>query len=644
MSRPKIAKVQDTSERPFQPSWTELYGFVPSSGKALCVLCNDVVVNRTSSVKRHFSTLHLAHIPTNEAEKLEYIKSAVAKFSRQKSVLHAFVSKDNKRTEASYEVASVIARHGKPFTDGEYIKDALLRVSETLFSDLKNKDEIVRRVKEVPLSDSTIRSRIMDMADDVESKQSKDLCDSPFFSIACDESTDVRDVAQLAIMARYFQGDIVIEDLIGIFPMYGTCRGVDIVEVVRSQLKERNVDLNRIVSVATDGAPSMTGKRSGFCALLLEEVRHPVLPVHCIIHMGALCASVSAKALNDVMSVVVRIVNFIVARALSHRQFRALLSEVNSEYGDLLLHCDVRWLSRGAVLERFVSCLNEIKTFLNSKGQEYAELSDSLWLCKLGFLTDISSHLNVLNKKLQGRGLLISSLLEEVRIFERRIGLFIRDLKNQDLKHFSTLRSVFENQEDREKVWDAAGPTLLGYLHQLQSSFESRFNHLGTYQRAFRFITHPLETSGVLTQFSWIGMETFEEELIMLQEQETWSEKFKQLQVSLEELERRRADLCLRKQWKAVEDLPKPETLVCETWASLPSSFSTLKRAAMAITTIFGSTYTCEKTFSDMNFIHSKLRNRLTDEATSACLRLKTTCYNSDIERLAAAKQSHPSH
>ena len=83
-----------------------------------------------------------------------------------KSVLHSFVSKDNKRTEASYEVASVIARHGKPFTDGEYIKDALLRVSETLFSDLKNKDEIVRRVKEVPLSDSTIRSRIMDMADD----------------------------------------------------------------------------------------------------------------------------------------------------------------------------------------------------------------------------------------------------------------------------------------------------------------------------------------------------------------------------------------------------------------------------------------------------------------------------------------------
>ena len=103
-------------------------------------------------------------------------------------------------------------------------------------------------------------------------------------------------------------------------------------------------------------------------------------------------------------------------------------------------------------------------------------------------------------------------------------------------------------------MWDAAGPTLLGYLHQLQSSFESRFNHLGTYQRALRFITHPLETSGVLTLFSWIGMETFEEELIMLQEQETWSEKFKQLQVSLEELERRRADLCLRKQWKAVEE------------------------------------------------------------------------------------------
>ena len=68
------------------------------------------------------------------------------------------------------------------------------------------------------------------------------------------------------------------------------------------------------------------------------------------------------------MTTVVEIVNFIISHSsLVNRQFKFLLQEIECEYEDLLLHSNVRWLSRGKVLNRFVSCLGAIKVFLNEK-------------------------------------------------------------------------------------------------------------------------------------------------------------------------------------------------------------------------------------------------------------------------------------
>jgi len=47
------------------------------------------------------------------------------------------------------------------------------------------------------------------------------------------------------------------------------------------------------------------------------------------------------------MQTVVRGVKFIVSRALNHKQFRQFIEEYDTEYGDLLMHSEVRWLSRG---------------------------------------------------------------------------------------------------------------------------------------------------------------------------------------------------------------------------------------------------------------------------------------------------------
>ena len=66
--------------------------------------------------------------------------------------------------------------------------------------------------------------------------------------------------------------------------------------------------------------------------------------------------------------------------------------------------------------------------FSAEKKQPMQELSDLLWLADLGFLVDITKHLNVLNTSLQGPEAVISQLYLKIKAFEAKLQLFKRHL------------------------------------------------------------------------------------------------------------------------------------------------------------------------------------------------------------------------
>lgn len=68
-------------------------------------------------------------------------------FKKSSSVFNYWMQSANNVNIASFIVSQEIAKKGKSFTDGEYIKNCFINASEELFRDFKNKAEILNKIK-----------------------------------------------------------------------------------------------------------------------------------------------------------------------------------------------------------------------------------------------------------------------------------------------------------------------------------------------------------------------------------------------------------------------------------------------------------------------------------------------------------------
>ncbi|KAK0144896.1 General transcription factor II-I repeat domain-containing protein 2A [Merluccius polli] len=411
-------------------------------------------------------------------------------------------------------------------------------------------------------------------------------------------------------------------------------------------VEEKKLPLNKLITVCTDGAPCMLGKHKGFITLLRQHEKRCILNFHCILHQEALCAQMCGDQLTEVMGLVIRVVNFIVARALNDRQFKALLDEFGSNYPGLLLHNNVRWLSRGKVLSRFAACLNEIRAFLKMKNAEHPELSDTEWLLMFYYLVDITEHLNQLNVKMQGIGNTVLSLQQAVFSFEKKLEIFIRDIETGRLLHFKKLREFRDACETGDPAQRFHLQQLAGFTSELLMAFKSRFGDFRELTTIFKFITHPHECAldeSHLSCIPGVSIGDLELEVADMTASDIWMAKFKALNVQLEGIARQRAKLASEHQWTEMKKIQAEDELILKTWNELPLTYHTMQRVSIAVLTMFGSTYACEQSFSHMN-IKTNLRSRLTDDSLNACMKLRLTKYEPDYKAISKTMQHQKSH
>jgi hypothetical protein len=97
----------------------------------------------------------------------------------------------------------------------------------------------------------------------------------------------------------------------------------------------------------------MKGRQSGLVARA-KNVNPSIEWNHCITHRQALASKRMNPVFHKTMKEDVKVINFIKSRPLNNRLFRQLCTDLDCENTTLLLHSEVRWLSRGNLLRREV--------------------------------------------------------------------------------------------------------------------------------------------------------------------------------------------------------------------------------------------------------------------------------------------------
>ncbi|KAL3980946.1 trypsin [Sarotherodon galilaeus] len=602
MSGPKKRKV-DRECRVFKKEWTTKYFFTEHRSSAVCLICQETVaVFKAYIISRHFATKHANYaskLSTKEREAAA--EKLAANLKAQQSFFHRQTAIQESSTKASFILSFKIAKASKPLSEGEFLKECMVETAGILCPETKDKFE------KISLSRRTVTRRVELIDEDITSILNKKAKSFTFYSLALDESNDVKDTAQLLIFIRGINETFEItEEFLTMKSLKGQTRGEELFEWVSAAIKNMKLPRSKLVNVTTDGSPNLTGKNVGLLRRIQNKVKdenpdQDVIFLHCIIHQESLCKLV--LQLNHVVNPVVKLVNFIRARGLQHRQFIAFLEETDADHQDLLYHSRVHWLSLGKVFQRVWELKEEIAVFLERQGKtdEFPELGNKSWMCDFAFATDVFSHLNELNVKLQGKEQFVHDMHTNVKAFKSKLALFSRQILNKSFTHFPTLAMLKEAGAKVKKYSES--------LDALHREFCRRFLDFDKIDKSLRLVAFPL------SQDPETAPEELQLELIDLQSDPALKEKFSSLKLN-------------------------------DFYASLnDAAFPNLRRKAQMMLALFGSTFVCEQTFSVMNINKASHRFKLTDLHFRSILRIATTKLTPDFDALAKKEdQQHCSH
>lgn len=110
-----------------------------------------------SNLERHFQRRHAKFAADHAiwSKRKSAIAELLGRLEEHKYRFKKLIASPNSTTAASFVATQEIIKRGKPFIDGDYMKDSFMNISEHLFSDFKNKTEIIQKIKDMPLSPNT---------------------------------------------------------------------------------------------------------------------------------------------------------------------------------------------------------------------------------------------------------------------------------------------------------------------------------------------------------------------------------------------------------------------------------------------------------------------------------------------------------
>ncbi|XP_056095124.1 zinc finger BED domain-containing protein 5-like [Rhinichthys klamathensis goyatoka] len=441
------------------------------------------------------------------------------------------------------------------------------------------------------------------MASNVNDQLISRIKASRYFALQLDESTDIANLANLLAYVRYEYNGEIEEEFLFCKPLQTRTTAEALFDMLNGFITEHGIDWSRCVGISTDGAAAMVGQHTGLVKRV-QAVAPQAKSIHCCIHREALAAKRMPPDLKTILDEAVKTVNFIKARPLNSRLFSVLCDEMGSEHRQLLLHTEVRWLSRGKVLARLYELRDEVRLFLlDSKFDLSGRFNDADWLAKLAYLSDIFEHLNGLNRSLQGKSVTLFHTQDKVEAAIKKMGMWARRVEEANYDSFPNLSDFLDSSDTH--LLSAVQDDIRQHLHLLKTQLRIYFP---TPDTTANWIRNPFAT---LDDYILTNLTSREQD-------------------SLAELS---CDSALKMDFS--------EKCLPAFWLKVATEYPELSDKALKWLVPFPTTYLCESGFSSLVMFKSKYWNRLNIEPD---LRLRLSSLEPDIQKLTSAKQHHPSH
>lgn len=596
-----MAEQQKTKKKCRQYSLEYLkYGFIsaPTNNQLpLCLMCEKTFSNEAMKPSRLLEHLQRVH-PDKKNHDLSFFEKLRESFERKPTLGNMFYSLSQKNSDgvrASYNIALLIAKNGQSHTVGE--KLILPAISEVIKTVLHKPPHDI--LKTIPLSNDTVQRRIDEMASSVQNKLCCILRETEF-ALEIDESTLPDNDSLLLSYVRFIHNEKLEQELLFACLLETDTKGESIFHVVENFFLNENIPLTNIVACATDGAPSMVGRHKGFLAYLKNVVPN-VLTVHCVIHRQHLVAKNLSDKLNNSLQIVITAVNKIKKNSLNDRLFRKLCHENDEDFERLLLHTEVRWLSKGNCLQRFYQLFHTVLQFFDERNNTLSnDLREAE--CDIAYLADLFSKFNDLNLRLQGQDVTLIKAKSEISAFNAKLILYKRNIGRHELSQFPNLLEL----QEKEKLSDSNILIFCNHLQLLHEDMQKRFEDLVN-------LNVPDWIINPYINIESISDHLMEETIIELQNDVEMKPKFKN---SFE-------DFWLQKK-------------ISERY---PTLWAVVKKFLLC----FPTSYLVEKGFSAVSRLLTKQRNKL-NIVDRGDLRLLLSNIKPDINTLLNSHQIHPSH
>ena len=308
-----------------------------------------------------------------------------------------------------------------------------------------------------------------------------------------------------------------------------------------------------------------------------------------MIHREALAAKQMSLDLDIVLRDIVKIINYIKNNALNSRLFSNLCKEQDSNYTNLLMHAEIRWLSRGCSIQRLLHLKDELVMFLTEQKSASVEFfCNNAWVVKLCYFSDIFGKLNDLNLSLQGKHSNIFTFKDKIEPFIKKLTIWKNRAEDGNLE---MVAATYDYLTDNKLSNHLIFKVIVDHLNCLHTQFQKYFSiDFDSGKESWIHEPFVIKLSDV-THLSLKAQEEF-------------------------------ADLSSD---ESLEQVFSKQTL-CDFWVRTRNEYPTLSDPALHKLLPFCTTYLCEAAFSKLTIIKSKNQSLL--ETVEDALHPALSCIN----------------